>query len=66
MKPAVEFSPAAIEARLRAAAEASPLEWRSGPRVDFSVAAVEERLRECAELSRVCLELRDAILAMRG
>ena len=66
MKDAVDRSPAGIEARLRAAAVASPLGWRSAPCVDLSAAAVEERLRECAELSRVCLELAEPGPGGRG
>ena len=53
----IDYGAGAVEARLRAAAAASPLWWTTEPRVDRSPAAVEARLAACAELSRVCAEL---------
>ena len=57
MKPAVDMSPAAIEARLVAASEQSPLGLTPLKRVDMSPEAVEARLAEWAELTELCLEL---------
>lgn len=51
------MSPAAIEARLVAVSEQSPLGLVPLSRVDMSPEAVEARLEEWAELTELCLEL---------
>jgi hypothetical protein len=57
LKPAVDMSPAAIEARLAEVSAQSPLGLRPPARVDMSPEAVEARLEEWAELTALCLEL---------
>ena len=57
MKPAIDMSPAAVEARLAACSAQSPLGLAPLPRVDMSPEAVEARIQEWAELTELCLEL---------
>lgn len=53
----VDMRPQAIEQRLVAASQMSPLELQPLPRVDMSPAAIEQRLLEWAELTAMCFEL---------
>jgi hypothetical protein len=57
VKPAVDMSPEAVEARLAACSAQSPLGLVPPRRVDMSPEAVEARLEEWAELTELCLEL---------
>jgi len=57
LKPAIDMSPSAIEARLVAVSAQSPLGLIPPKRVDMSPEAVEARLQEWAELTELCLEL---------
>lgn len=55
----VDYAPAAIEARLRAAAALTDLrpERRLHGKIDYSAEAVSGRLRLVEELRRACVEL---------
>jgi len=59
MRRPIDYSPQAIEARLRQAADASDLrrDRRLHAKIDYSSQAIEARLREVDRARRACLEL---------